>query len=242
MFYVDPKTQKRYRIGTPFEYNEIRYTKAGASHAKFIELGFKQVIPERQPDSNYYIVSGPDSDGKYTSTPRQLEDSTDPDGNVVHGLKWNKKEQSWQQSERLLVLTDWWITYQTEYDQAPANPETCKKMEEYRALVRFVQLTREQMIDACSDVEELEALMKAPSEIYDADKDEMVPNPNPYLPTFPPAADYDTCLQISEGISGYGEALVATLAESSYAAELQECLECQARMIAPAPTTKKAKR
>ena len=244
MYYVDQSTQKRYRIGTPFEYNEIRYTKAGASHAKFMELGFKQVIPEPRPDDVYYIVSGPDITGKYNSTPRQLEDSTDADGNVVHGLKWQKKERSWQQSERLLDMTDWWITYQTEYDQAPANPETCKKMEEYRALVRFVQLTRETMIDACSDVDELKALMDAPAEIYDPENDQWLPNPNPYLPAFPPAPDYDTHILIGEGITGYGETLVATLAESSYAAELQECLQCQARMISPDPGTskKKAKR
>ena len=244
MYYVDQSTQKRYRIGTPFEYNGSQYTVAGATHANFISLGFTQVIPEPRPDGAYYVVSGPDNNGKYTSTPRQLEDSTDADGNVVHGLKWQKKEGSWRQSEKLLELTDWWITYQTEYDQAPVDPNVCKKMEEYRALVRFVQLTREQMIDACSDVDELKALMEASPEIYDPEKDQWVPNPNPYLPEFPPAPDYDTCLMISEGITGYGEVLVATLAESSYAAELQECLQCQARMISPDPGTskKKAKR
>ena len=39
MFYVDQSTQKRYYIGTPFDYNERQYTKAGATHDKFIELG-----------------------------------------------------------------------------------------------------------------------------------------------------------------------------------------------------------
>ena len=242
MFYTDPEL-KRYYIGKPFEYGGNRYTVAGATHATFMSLGFKQVIPQARPDGAYYIVSGPDATGQYTSTPRELEDSTDPDGNVVHGLKWSKKEQSWQRSEKLLGITDWWITYQTEYDQAPVNPETCKKMEEYRALVRFVQLTREQMIDACSDVDELKALMEAPTEIRDPDTDDgsMIPNPDPYLPAFPPTPDYDTAILISEGINGYSEALVTTLAESSYAAELQECLTCQSRMI-PTATTKKAKR
>ena len=242
MFYTD-ENNKRYYLGTPFEYGGNRYTVAGATHATFRSLGFKQVIPQARPDDAYYTVSGPDADGKYTAVPRALEDSTDGDGNVVHGLKWKKKESSWRLAERLLVMTDWWITYQTEYDQAPADPETCKKMEEYRALVRFVQLTRETMIDACSDVEELKALVKAPAEIRDpnADDGSTIPNPDPYLPEFPAESDYDACLQIGEGITGYSEALVATLSESSYAAELKECQECQARMTA-APTTKKAKR
>ena len=30
MFYLDPYTQKRYRIGTPFEYNGIAYGTASA--------------------------------------------------------------------------------------------------------------------------------------------------------------------------------------------------------------------
>jgi hypothetical protein len=244
MFYTD-SALKRYYIGKPFEYNGNRYTVAGATHANFISLGFKQVIPQPRPDRAYYIVSGPDSSGKYDATPRQLEDSVDSEGNVAHGLKWNKKQESWLQSEKLLGMTDWWVTYQTEYESSLADPETCKKMEEYRALIRFVQLTRETMIDACSSVDELKALMKAQPEIADPEAGDgsMIPNPNPYLPEFPPAPDYDTSILIGKGITGYGEALVATLAESSYATELQECLTCQAKMIAPEPAkTKSAKK
>ena len=72
MFYVDQSTQKRYYIGTPFDYNERQYTKAGATHDKFIELGFVQVIPQQRPDDRFYIVSGPNAAGEYDSTPRDL--------------------------------------------------------------------------------------------------------------------------------------------------------------------------
>ena len=73
MFYVDQSTQKRYYIGTPFDYNERQYTKAGATHDKFIELGFTQVIIQQRPDDRFYIVSGPNAAGEYDSTPRDLK-------------------------------------------------------------------------------------------------------------------------------------------------------------------------
>ena len=47
MFYLDPETLKRYRIGTPFVYDGITYTSTGASHNTFMSLGFQQVILSR---------------------------------------------------------------------------------------------------------------------------------------------------------------------------------------------------
>ena len=48
-------------------------TKAGATHDKFIELGFTQVIIQQRPDDRFYIVSGPNAAGEYDSTPRDLK-------------------------------------------------------------------------------------------------------------------------------------------------------------------------
>ena len=44
MFYLDSTTQKRYTLGTPFTYNGVQYTAAGATHARFVSLGFNQVV------------------------------------------------------------------------------------------------------------------------------------------------------------------------------------------------------
>ena len=58
MFYKD-SSNNRYRIGTPFTYNGYYYGTALATHAKFIELGFTQVIVAARPDDRFYVVSGP---------------------------------------------------------------------------------------------------------------------------------------------------------------------------------------
>ena len=100
---------KRYYEGRAFVYGEgddkVQYTKAGATPTTFASLKFKEVIIDPRPwDDNYYIVPGPDNDGHYNATPRQLDDSIDGEGNVTHGLKWSKKEESWRISEQLPVL------------------------------------------------------------------------------------------------------------------------------------------
>ena len=73
MFYLDPKTLKRYRIGTPFVYDGITYTSTGASHNTFMSLGFQQVLPEPQPDSRFYVVNHPcNPDGSWSYSERDL--------------------------------------------------------------------------------------------------------------------------------------------------------------------------
>ena len=72
MFYKD-SNGNRYTIGRPFTYNNNYYTKAGATHETFISLGFTQVIVAGRPDDQYYVVTGPNIDGQYTSTPRDLD-------------------------------------------------------------------------------------------------------------------------------------------------------------------------
>ena len=46
-----------------------------------------------------------------------------------------------------------------------------------RAEIRNISSTREAEIDACTTIEELEALMKAPVQLYDEETDTYSPNP-----------------------------------------------------------------
>ena len=227
-FWLDESTNPatRYYAGRAFTYGDgedkVQYTKAGATPATFAGLGFKEVIlQERVWDDYYYEIEGPDDSGQYNVTPRQLDDVTDADGNVSHGLKWRKKEESWRLSEQLLLQSDWWIQYRFESGEAPADPDICKEMEEWRAYVRFCQLTREQMIDATTTVDELKALMEAPELVYDEDGNAS-PNPDPHLPSFPPSIDYDTAVRFGDAMApvDYQEQLLAKLSTSKYAPQV----------------------
>ena len=71
MFYLD-SNNNRYYLGKSFKYGNTNYSTSSATHAKFMELGFTQVIVQQRPDDKYYIVSGPNNTGAYNSTPRDL--------------------------------------------------------------------------------------------------------------------------------------------------------------------------
>ena len=97
MFYTD-SNNNRYYIGKPFEYEGYYYGTALATHAKFMELGFTQVIVQQRPDSKYYVVTGPDATGAYSSTPRNLAD-----------LKLSLKLQQKKHAHQTLRQTDWYV-------------------------------------------------------------------------------------------------------------------------------------
>ena len=97
MFYRSPEGG-RYTIGTPFSYNGTDYTMYGATHDKFMELGFTIVTVGQRPNDKYYIVSGPDLGGNYSSTPRDLDQLK------VSGIA-DAKRQAFQR----LQGTDWYI-------------------------------------------------------------------------------------------------------------------------------------
>ena len=165
MFYLDPETQKRYTIGRPFSYGDINYTKAGATHATFVSLGFTQVIPQQRPSDEFYIVSGPNADGSYNATPRDIDQ-----------LKENQVSKQKSAAGSLLSPTDWYVIRATEDPECVCPPEVAQ----YRADVRTVSGQREAQINACVDVVELEALTKAPAQIVeDPEAEELVIIPNP---------------------------------------------------------------
>ena len=161
MFYKD-SNGNRYRIGTPFTYNNTYYTKAGATHATFISLGFTQVIVAPRPDKTYYSVIGPDLNGQYSSTPRDLAT-----------LKTNFIKKEKQTSFQLLKQTDWYVLRNV--DGAGTVPTAVTT---YRSAIRTAAETRCNQINACSTVAELEEKMKEPAQIYDEGTTSYVANPD----------------------------------------------------------------
>ncbi len=171
MFYLNKNTGKRYTIGRPFNYNGIQYTKAGASHATFMSLGFTQVIVQQRPDDRFYVVSGPNANGSYYSTPRDLEQ-----------LKTEYIKQTKQQAFQLLKGTDWYIVRMLElgYDEAPVPADITA----FRATTRTASTERCAAIEATTTVEELATLLEAPSTVYNAETDTTSDNPDA-LPQYP---------------------------------------------------------
>ena len=154
MFYLDPQTLKRYTLGTPFTYNGIQYTAAGATHDTFLSLGFKLTVVEQRPDSRYYIIVGPDKDGKYSKTPRDLAKLKEDFVKEQDGVSWSS-----------LTPTDWYLARKTEIG-ADIPPVIL----EYRAAVRTACGLRNAQINACATLDQLETLMKAPTQIKEDEK------------------------------------------------------------------------
>lgn len=128
--------------------------------------------PDPAPfDSRYYYSAG---------NPRPVADGTDDDGNEYTGLKTNFAKEQKTVAGQMLSNTDWYVTRKAETGvDVPADVST------YRAAVRTVCNAREVEITSVTTTEELEALMKAPTQVYDKDTDTMVANPEPYLTPWP---------------------------------------------------------
>ena len=175
MFYVDQSTQKRYYIGTPFDYNERQYTKAGATHDKFIELGFTQVIIQQRPDDRFYIVSGPNAAGEYDSTPRDLKQ-----------LKANFSAEQLRTANSILQQSDFVFIRLAE--EGAGTVTVPAALPTQRDEVRTVCKDNVGLIAAAKSVAALEALIKAPATIADPEHPDEVrtmENPEPYLKPYP---------------------------------------------------------
>ena len=122
-------------------------------------------------DSRYYYSAG---------NPRPVADGIDKNGNEYTGLKTNFAKEQKTIAGRMLSSTDWYVTRKAETGvDVPADVST------YRAAVRTVCNAREVEIASVTTTEELEALMKAPTQVYDLDTNTMVVNPEPYLTPWP---------------------------------------------------------
>mgnify|MGYP001422863037 FL=1 len=87
------------------------------------------------------------------ATPRALEDTTDDEGNVTHGLKFDHKEVVKNQAYGLLQPNDWYVVRQQE--AGTAIPEDWST---FRTNVRATALEMQSKINSCTTVAELEAL------------------------------------------------------------------------------------
>ena len=89
-----------------------------------------------------------------TATPKNLDDTTDPDtGEVTHGLKWNHDQVIINQAYGLLQPNDWYVVREQEAGTAiPADWST------FRTDVRSTAADMQSKINACTTVDELAAL------------------------------------------------------------------------------------
>ena len=191
-FWLDQATDKRYNVGRPFSYGQgeglVNYTAKGANRDTFISLGFTEVQIAARPDDRFYWVSGPDDKGQYQATPKQLDDSTDPDtGVVTPGLKTQWKLQDKQQEYGLLSSSDWMVTRKAE-----TNIDIKPEWEQYRSTIRMTGPIRRDQITQVTTVAELEALVTNPAWIPDPiDPSKRIPNPDPHLTPWPDAPNDD---------------------------------------------------
>ena len=159
MFYLDTQSNKRYYLGRAFSYGDLQYTRQGANHETFTSLGFQQVTIEQRPDDRFYIVSGPDNTGAYSSTARDLDE-----------LKTSYIRDAKLTAFNLLKGTDWYIVRQQElgYSEAPVPADVTT----FRAAVRAAATARCEAIDATTTVEELKTLL-SDSNVYPETPDEV---------------------------------------------------------------------
>jgi hypothetical protein len=87
------------------------------------------------------------------ATPRALDDTTDDEGNVTHGLKWHHNQVIIKQAYGLLQPNDWYVVREQEAGTAiPADWTT------FRSGVRSTAADMQSKINACTTVDELAAL------------------------------------------------------------------------------------
>ena len=187
MFYLDPATGKRYYLGRAFSYGGINYTPAGATDATFKSLGFQQVIVKPRPSDTYYIVSGPNNDGSWNATPRDLQQ-----------LKDGFVSEQVRTAQGLLLDTDW--VYARDYESTTTGHEKLfvtnnvpDDVYSYRQQVREVALANITVISTASTLDDLIKRMEAPAEIEvmvpGQDPNEpagsTMPNPDPHIRPFP---------------------------------------------------------
>jgi len=148
MFYLD-SNNKRYYVGRPFTYNNIQYTRAGATAETFIGLGFTPVTIQPRPDDRFYIVSSVQDDGTYPSQPRDL---TELKEQFVAAVK--------EQAHQILSRTDWYVIRAIESGLTGVPSAVPAGATTFRAAVRAASDARCEAIYAAADVPALQALLQ----------------------------------------------------------------------------------
>ena len=150
---------RRLRVGRPFKtadgvsYSQLWVT--ALSDEEKTALGITFEADPAPVDGKYYVSA---------DNPRQLDNSTDDEGNVTYGVRPGIVQEQKAIAASLLAQTDWYVTRKSETDTAiPSNVTT------YRAAVRTACAAREAEIAAVSTTEALETLMKAPATLENGD-------------------------------------------------------------------------
>ena len=181
MFYLDPETLKRYRIGTPFVYDGITYTSTGASHNTFISLGFQQVILRRV----LMIVS------TLLITP-----AIQTAAGVTRSATLAQTQESFCDQQVTSANSN---LKSTDYLYARAAEATRSMTEDEPVLSPMALINqRDEVRDLCAanctlimgtkTIEELEKLIKTPATVFKEPGNpdsEVIPNPEPHLEQFP---------------------------------------------------------
>lgn len=172
MFYLDPKTSKRYYLNQAFSYGGFNYPGVSATHEKFTELGFTKVVPQPRPDPRFYYTSRPNDDGSYTITPRDLQTT-----------QLNFVREQLNITQGLLVATDWLFIRANEMSRG-VDVAVPSAVITGRDEARNVCDTNCDLIMATEDIPQLEALIKAPAVVQKPGEDP-TPNPEPHLEEYP---------------------------------------------------------
>ena len=181
MFYLSSEGD-RYYLGRAFNYGDSQYSPAGATAETFAELGFTPVVIQQRPDDAYYIVSGPDATGAYSSTPRdldQLKAQQDPTVTAncaaatdcnrlairiratprdLDQVKLGKIQEQLQTAQQLLTATDWLFIRANEMSRG-VDVAVPTAVITGRDEVRSVCDTNCDLIVAAEDVPGLESLV-----------------------------------------------------------------------------------
>ena len=178
MFYVSPEGD-RYYLGKAFKYKLTHYSFTSATHAKFMELGFTQVLVEARPDGRFYIVSGPGNDGSWSYSERPLDQVQQSFcGQQVQAAQDNLKS--------------------SDYMYARAAEQTTKQLGDVAAVpagvvnqrdaVRLTCKANCALIMSAADIEALEAMIKAPAKVVEdpmAEEPVFITNPEPHMEPLP---------------------------------------------------------
>jgi hypothetical protein len=193
---TDNNVTKVYTRPTAITYGDVNYPQNVMSSWSNAELATIGVYPVVEDTSNYedpaYYINTNETFTYYdsvsvggttytdtvvgaygTATPKDLDDTTNPDGTVTPGLKSNAITTQKNQAYGLLQPSDWYVVRQSENGTAiPADWDT------WRESIRTTCESQVTMINACTTVPQLQALY-----VYSGEP------PTRPLPVFPPSPD-----------------------------------------------------
>lgn len=171
-FFIDGNG-KRYSLGVAqVTLNNRIYVRPTAS--TYTDAGLTEVTIASRPDDRFYIVTGPDDSGAYTSVARDLTE-----------LKERFVAAQKDTASKLLSPTDWYVVREIETSEAiPSAIST------FRTAVRAVCLGNETLLTGATTVAALETLVTNPAEVQETPGDDssaFIDNSEPHLDNYPEA-------------------------------------------------------